>query len=172
MRVRLAAIKDRISQALHLILHVLLGPNAERADLPAEHIFEELQVLLDGIRAMLTLNALISLQFHLLSWRVVSVRQTLLDQSFGVSLDLLEIVGGVSDLVGGNVECFQITRHILGELDLFVHGVRVVKAQNHFALVHARVVEIHQGCLAVTNVEVTGGFGWESSHYLTHLGTL
>jgi len=172
MWVRLAPVKDGVSQTLDLILHVLLGSNAERGSLSGEHILENLQILFDTVLTVLRFDSLVSLKFHLFSRCVISIGKSLFDERLRVVLNLVEVVGRVGHLIGCDVQGFEIAGHVLGKLDLFVHGVGVVEAENHFALVHASVVIVHKSGLAVTDVEVTRGFGREASHNLTHLGPL
>ena len=67
-------------------------------------------------------------------------------------------------MIWGDVQCLEIADDVINELYLLVHGVRVVKPQDHPTFVHLRIVEVHHGSFHVADVEVARGFGRESCH--------
>mmetsp|Transcript_3624 Transcript_3624/g.4157 ORF Transcript_3624/g.4157 Transcript_3624/m.4157 type:complete len:223 (+) Transcript_3624:706-1374(+) len=168
----LSAVENGITQALDFVLHVQFGTDAEVGLVAGEHALEELQIFLDCVGACSGLNAGISLLLHLLSGQVVSVSLAIRDELAHVVLDHLEVVGTVGDLVRGDAQDLEIADDVVHEFNLLVHGVGVVKAQDHLALVHARVVIVHHSGLDVTDMEVTRGLGREARDYLAIDGVL
>ena len=167
MGVLLAAEEDWVAEALYLVLHVHLRTNTELFNFAGEHLIEDLHVALRGSFAVRALNSLVSLLLHLFSWSVISVGKTSANELAALLNDLVEVVRSVRDLVWDDLERGQVAHDVFEELDLFVHWIRVIKAQYHLPIVHLSLMVVEHGSLNVTDVEVTRWFRWESSHYLT-----
>jgi len=168
----LASVEHGVTEAPDLVLHVHLGADAESGGLSGEHLVEALHVLRYRHDAVLALDSCITLLLHLLSGSVVSVSLAVGDKFTGSFLNLLEVVGGVGDLVGGDVEGLEVSGETFDELELLGHGVRVVESEDHLALVHFGVMVVHHSGLNVTDVKVTRRLRGETSDNSALLGAL
>ena len=132
----LGAIEDRITQALDLVLHVELGTNAVGFVVASEHAFEELKIFLNRVATVDTLDTLISLLFHLFSGSAISIRVASCNERAHVTLQHFKVIRTECDLVWGDAKRLQVVDDVVDKLNLFVHWVSIVEAQNHLSVVH------------------------------------
>ena len=147
-----STVEDGITQTLNLVLHVELRPDAVVLVLAGKHSIKQCHVLLWRIVACLRLHSSVSLVLHFLGRQVVRVSLSILNELLHVVLEHLEVVGGVCHLIRRDVERLQIADDVVHKLYLLVHGVGVVKTQDHSAFVHLRIMEVHHSGFHMTNV--------------------
>ncbi len=141
-----AAVEHWVAQTAYFVGHIQFRTDAEVRRLAAEHIFEVLQVLLDCVLAVLRLDHFFALFFHLKRRSVICVGVAVLNELTAVVLDLFKVVRTERHFVRHNLKSLEISYDVLNKLDLLSCWVRVIKAQNHRALVHLCVVIVeHRG---------------------------
>ena len=160
-------VEDGITQTLNLVLHVELSPDAVVLVLTSEHTLKQCHVLLWCVVSCLRLHSSVPLVLHFLGRQVVRVRLSLLNELLHVVLEHLEVVGGVCHLIWRDVERLQIADDVVHKLYLLVHGIGIVKAQDHSSFVHLRIMEVHHSGFHMTNVKVTRGLRRETCYYCT-----
>mmetsp|Transcript_95178 Transcript_95178/g.269400 ORF Transcript_95178/g.269400 Transcript_95178/m.269400 type:complete len:445 (+) Transcript_95178:1099-2433(+) len=170
--VGLAAIEDRVAQALVLALHVHLRPHAAPQALGAslEHLAPQPEVLLLWLGSPLAVGPGVALLPHLRHLGVVHVGLVLLEQFLHDFLQLGEVVGGVAHHVWKDLQRRQVLDDAVYELDLLLARVRVVEAQDELAFVVPGVVVVQHRGLGVADVEVAAGFRGETSAHLSLYG--
>ena len=162
-----SSVEDGITQTLNLVLHVELRPYAVVLVLTGEHTLKQCHVLLQCVISCLRLHSSVPLVLHFLGRQVVRVSFSLLNELLHVILEHLEVVGGVCHLIWRDVERLQIADDVVHKLYLLVHGIGVVKAQDHSAFVHLGIMEVHHSGFHMTNVKVTRRLGWETCYHCT-----
>mmetsp|Transcript_49248 Transcript_49248/g.79813 ORF Transcript_49248/g.79813 Transcript_49248/m.79813 type:complete len:246 (-) Transcript_49248:365-1102(-) len=156
-RVGLAAVEDRVSQALVGARHVHLGTDAAlQAFLRAlEHLAVEPEILFHRQISLLALGPRIALCPHGVHVRVVHVALALLQQALHDLLQMLKVVRSVSHHIWLDLQSFQVLDHTFFKLHLLLAWVRVVESQDQLALVVASIVVVEHGCLGMPNVQVS-----------------
>mmetsp|Transcript_12481 Transcript_12481/g.19709 ORF Transcript_12481/g.19709 Transcript_12481/m.19709 type:complete len:231 (+) Transcript_12481:1809-2501(+) len=166
--------QDGITKGSIVAGHVNLGTQAPRRAVGAAgtHEFELLLGLGGGHGPVLGLDTIGTFQLHLLLWRVIHVRQSLLDHRNRISVNGGEVVGCIRNDVGLDTKKRQIFHDRLLILFLLLARVCIVESDNQTPLVPARAIVIQQNGLGVSHVQVATRLGREPSDHASGCGTL
>src|SRR6266404_6047090 len=138
-------------------------------ELAGTHAREEIEVLLDRTGAVRTvaprLGQRAAVLADLVGGEAVDVRPALLDELDGVIVELLEIVGGVEEVLPPiEAEPAHVLLNRVDVLDVLGRGIGVVEAQVADAAELAREAEVQADAFRVADVEVAVRLRREARH--------
>ena len=167
------AVEHRVAQVDVARGHVDLCPERPRPlrKLTGPHAQEEIQVLLDGPRAIgavpAGLGQAAAVFADFLRAEVIHVGLALFDQMFGPSIELLEVVRGeVKVLAPIEAQPGDVCLYGIDVFLFFLGGVGVVETQGAVAAELAGHTEIEADRLGMPDVEVAVGLRREAGHHL------
>ena len=165
------AVDDGVAEVHVGIGHVEFGAQHHRPlyGLGRIHLLEETQVLLDGAVAEGTgpagLRRRTLLLGNLFGCLLVDIGQALLDEPDGKVPELLEIVGGIVDVLPVESQPLDVAHDVLHIFRIFLGGVGVVEAKVADAAEFLGDAEVHTDGFGVADVDVSVGLWRESRLY-------
>mmetsp|Transcript_17155 Transcript_17155/g.57963 ORF Transcript_17155/g.57963 Transcript_17155/m.57963 type:complete len:246 (-) Transcript_17155:466-1203(-) len=181
VRSHVATEHDRVAQSAVVRGHVDLGAQAPQSALAGVHGLEALQVEGDALVAVFRVGPRLARELHLLLRRVVHEPKAVGDELSGEGGDDVEVVRSVrqrdvapflASVLHRDAQHLQVLEDVVRVLLLFLGRVGVVKTDEEFALVPARVVVVEEDGLCVADVEVARRFRREARHDLSFNGAL
>ena len=157
------AVDDRVSHVHVRRAHVDLRAKdlLPVGELAFGHAVEEVEVLLNGtvpVRAVLAgLGQRAAVLADLVSREVVDKGQALFDEQDGLLVHVVEVVGGVVQVLIVVPEPLDVLGNGVRVLGVFLAGVRVVHPQVADAVIFLRCVEVDVDRLRVADVQVAVG---------------
>ena len=165
------AVHDGVAEVHVGRCHVDFGAEHAAAvrELTRLHATEQVEVLLHAAVAVRTLRAGCSRHSptlaDLLLCLVIDIRETVLNELLGPQVELVEVVGSVvfrRPLEAQPLDVLADGVHIFG---VFLHGIRVVKAEVGLSAIFLSNTEVQTDGLGVADMQVTVRLWWESRLY-------